>query len=102
MNNSYSAMRIFITLFFAMCLRIVPLSDTLAPLNPDWVLLVLIYWSLAIPESVGIAHAWFLGILVDVLLMLLCIFLCRKSAVFMIWNPSGQMPVIAGSCRCGF
>jgi rod shape-determining protein MreD len=68
MNNSYSAMRIFTTLFFAMCLRITPLSDTLAPLNPDWVLLVLIYWSLAIPESVGIAHAWFLGILVDVLL----------------------------------
>ena len=68
MNNSYSAMRIFITLLVAMCLRIAPLPEILAPLNPDWVLLVLIYWSLAIPERVGIAHAWCLGILVDVLL----------------------------------
>ncbi|MEY2666291.1 MAG: rod shape-determining protein MreD [Pseudomonadota bacterium] len=68
MNNSYSAMRIFITLLLAMCLRILPLPNTLAPLNPDWVLLALIYWSLAIPERVGIAHAWFFGILVDVLM----------------------------------
>ncbi len=68
MSNSYSVLRIFSTLLIAMCLRILPLSSAAAPFNPDWVLLVLIYWSLAIPERVGIAHAWVMGIFVDVLL----------------------------------
>lgn len=50
-----------------MCLRIVPWSGTLELLNPDWVLLTLIYWSLALPERVGIFHAWTYGLLTDVL-----------------------------------
>lgn len=68
MNNEYSSLRIFITLIIAMCLRIVPLPDNSALLNPDWVLLVLIYWSLAVPERVGISYAWIFGILTDVLM----------------------------------
>jgi rod shape-determining protein MreD len=51
-----------------MCLRIVPFPESLALFNPDWVLLVLIYWSLAIPERVGISYAWFFGIFTDVLM----------------------------------
>ncbi|MSR17468.1 MAG: rod shape-determining protein MreD [Methylococcaceae bacterium] len=68
MNNDNNCARIFVTFIIAMCLRIAPLPESLALLNPDWVLLVLIYWSLAIPERVGIGHAWILGILVDVLM----------------------------------
>jgi rod shape-determining protein MreD len=68
MNNDYCRTRIFVTLIIAMCLRIAPLPQSLALLNPDWVLLTLIYWSLAIPERVGISHAWFFGILTDVLM----------------------------------
>lgn len=64
MNN----LRIIATLIVAMCLRIMPLPQGIALLNPDWVLLVLIYWSLAIPERVGISYAWFFGILTDVLM----------------------------------
>ncbi len=51
----------------AMCLNILPLSNDIKALNPDWVLLVLIYWTLAVPERVGVFNAWVLGILVDVL-----------------------------------
>lgn len=68
MNNEYSNVRIFGTLIIAMCLRITPLPESLALLNPDWVLLVLIYWSMAIPERVGISYAWGFGILTDVLM----------------------------------
>jgi rod shape-determining protein MreD len=50
-----------------MCLRIVPLPGVMAAFNPDWVLLTLIYWSLAAPERVGIFHAWTFGLLADVL-----------------------------------
>lgn len=68
MNNDHSNLRIFMTLIFAMCLRIVPLPQSLAIFNPDWVLLVLIYWSLAMPERIGISYAWIFGILTDVLM----------------------------------
>lgn len=68
MNNELGSLRIFVTLIFAMGLRIAPLPPSLALLNPDWVLLVLIYWSLAMPEKVGISYAWIFGILTDVLM----------------------------------
>jgi rod shape-determining protein MreD len=51
----------------AMILRIAPLPEFAKGFNPDWVLLVLIYWSLAVPENVGIFNAWFVGLLTDVL-----------------------------------
>jgi rod shape-determining protein MreD len=67
MNNYYKFSRILATIIAAMYLRIAPWPDYLAYLNPDWVLLVLIYWTLAIPERFGIFHAWIFGLLTDVL-----------------------------------
>lgn len=66
--NNYCCVRVFVTLIIAMCLRIMPLPENVAFLNPDWVLLALIYWSLAIPERIGIGYAWTFGILTDVLM----------------------------------
>jgi len=67
-NNSYYGFgRIILTIVLAMGLRIAPLPGIIAAFNPDWVLLILIYWSLALPERVGIFHAWTFGLLTDVL-----------------------------------
>lgn len=67
MNNSYGFGRIIMTMIVAMCLKILPFPPALAVYNPDWVLLTLIYWSLSMPERVGIFHAWTFGLLTDVL-----------------------------------
>lgn len=67
MSNNYGFGRIVLTIVFAMGLKIAPLSAIFAVYNPDLVLLVLIYWSLAVPERVGIFHAWIFGLLTDVL-----------------------------------
>jgi rod shape-determining protein MreD len=67
MNSDSSGGRIILTIIMAMCLRIAPWPGFLSSINPDWVLLVLIYWSLAVPERVGIFHAWTVGLLTDVL-----------------------------------
>ncbi len=67
MNDSYGVVRIIMTIIFAMCLKIAPLPASFAVYNPDWVLLTLIYWSLAMPERVGIFNAWSFGLLTDVL-----------------------------------
>lgn len=50
-----------------MGLKILPLPDYLSRFNPDWVLLALIYWTLAMPEKIGVFTAWMVGVVVDVL-----------------------------------
>jgi rod shape-determining protein MreD len=67
MNKTCGLGRVILTIALAMCLRIAPLPGMVATLNPDWVLLALIYWTLALPERVGIFHAWTFGLLTDVL-----------------------------------
>lgn len=57
-----------VSLLAALVLTIAPLSAGLAWLRPDWLMLVLIYWLLAMPENVGIALCWMCGIVQDILL----------------------------------
>ena len=45
---------------------IMPLPETVQIYRPHWVALMLIYWSMAIPERVGLWFALFSGIMVDV------------------------------------
>jgi rod shape-determining protein MreD len=54
-------------MILAMSLRIVPFPHLVRVLNPDWVLLVMIYWTLALPYRKGIFTAWSIGLLTDVL-----------------------------------
>lgn len=66
-DSYYGCGRIIITIIMAMCFLITPWPGFLSQINPDWVLLVLIYWAIAVPERVGIFHAWTIGLLTDVL-----------------------------------
>ena len=63
---------IALTFVVAMVLAIVHLPDSvpveLGYLRPEWVVLVLIYWVIALPRRVGILVAWSVGLIVDVLL----------------------------------
>lgn len=56
---------IFLSLLGATWLRLFPWPDLLLPFNPDWVLLVILYWCLATPERFGLGLAWLTGLLVD-------------------------------------
>ncbi|MBI5042177.1 MAG: rod shape-determining protein MreD [Gammaproteobacteria bacterium] len=58
---------IYITLLLALLLVNLPLPDVLRILRPDWVLLVLLYWAMALPHRVGVGIAWLLGLFTDVL-----------------------------------
>lgn len=51
----------------ALILAIVPLPDALAPFRPDWVAVVLLYWSLIEPRRYGLLTAFWLGIVLDTL-----------------------------------
>jgi rod shape-determining protein MreD len=51
-----------------MILMIVPLPDSIRVFRPEWVLMTLLYWAMALPERVGIGFAWTVGLLMDVML----------------------------------
>jgi len=62
---------ITLTLFVAFVFSVLALPDFIPQvfgyLRPDWVLLVLVYWILALPGRVGIGWAWVTGLFVDVM-----------------------------------
>jgi len=58
---------IAISLIVAMLLSILPLPPTLHAFMPEWLLLTLIYWSMALPHRIGVGTAWVMGLLLDVL-----------------------------------
>ncbi|WP_298941799.1 rod shape-determining protein MreD [uncultured Psychromonas sp.] len=64
--NSYK----IIYLSFLVCLvaAIFPLPIMFNAFRPDWMLLVLSYWVMALPHRVNIGHAFILGLLLDLLL----------------------------------
>jgi rod shape-determining protein MreD len=65
--NPFGTLLYLMTVVWAMGLKIMPLSTVIQPWNPDWVLLVMIYWFLALPYRCGVFSAWMIGILTDVL-----------------------------------
>ncbi len=67
MNKSKALKSYFVSIFFAMGLNIFSFPVFFRDYNPDWVLLTLIYWVLAIPGKVGVFNAWGVGLIVDVL-----------------------------------
>ncbi len=57
---------IIATFLAALILTLIPLPGWLELLRPEWVMIVLIYWCLAIPERVGVIVGWVAGITLDV------------------------------------
>jgi rod shape-determining protein MreD len=59
---------IILTLLIALIATIMPLPLSVDAFRPDWVLVVLIYWCLALPSRVNVISAGFVGLVLDVLL----------------------------------
>ena len=59
---------IIITIAFAMLLMMLPMPDQLRPFRPEFVLMVLIYWVIALPRRVSVGFAWIVGVLMDALM----------------------------------
>lgn len=58
---------IILSLILGLTLMILPLPDWAQPYRPNWVALILIYWSMALPKRVGMWYAMITGLLVDTL-----------------------------------
>lgn len=56
---------IAMSFFAAVLLNIAPVPEWMQWARPEWVALVLIYWVIALPQRIGIAIAWLVGIMLD-------------------------------------
>jgi rod shape-determining protein MreD len=65
---AHNGIIIIFILLIALIASITPLPLGIDAFRPDWVLVVLIYWCLALPTKVNVISAWFMGLLLDVLL----------------------------------
>ena len=57
---------IIISFVLALMLTVVPLPDWGEEIRPHWVMLVLVYWSMALPQRVSVGVGWSMGLLLDV------------------------------------
>jgi rod shape-determining protein MreD len=71
MNPTRGGWLILVTLIVAMVLSVAQLppdtADWLTWLRPNWLVLVMFYWVMAVPHRVGLIAAWTFGLFVDVL-----------------------------------
>lgn len=58
-------MVIFSSFLIALLMSILPLPNLVNLLWPQWLVLVVIYWVLALPHRVNLGIAWLLGLLLD-------------------------------------
>ncbi|KPM75818.1 MULTISPECIES: rod shape-determining protein MreD [unclassified Pseudoalteromonas] len=100
--NSRHFLLIAISIFFALVMALMPLPISFEPYRPDWVLMVLMYWSLAVPHRLNIGTAWVVGLLIDLasgsplgvnsLTYSVCIFITasnfQKIRNFSLWQQS--------------
>jgi len=59
---------ISLTIIIALVLQIMPLPIQADLYRPDWVLIVLAYWSMALPNRVNVGVAFLTGLALDILL----------------------------------
>ncbi len=89
-----------VTFVVAIILELIPLPGFLLWIEPEWVILTLIYWSLVLPDKVGLSVAFLLGLVMDllmgtllgqhalayVIITCLCIRFCTRIRFLPLWQ----------------
>ncbi|MGD8559102.1 MAG: rod shape-determining protein MreD [Gammaproteobacteria bacterium] len=57
---------ILISFVVALTLMMMPLPEWAEPARPQWLLMAVIYWCIALPNRVGVIVAWIMGLVLDV------------------------------------
>ena len=101
---------ILLTFLAAYVLAVLPLPQWLLWGRPEWVALVLVYWTIALPTRVGIATGLCLGLGLDILegavlgqnafalvvVALLALVLYQRLRVYSLWQQAGVVFVLVG------
>jgi len=101
---------ILLTFLAAFVLAVLPLPLWLQWGRPEWVVLTLIYWCIALPQRVGIATGLVMGVGMDVLegailgqnafamvvVALLSLILYQRLRVYSLWQQAGVVFILVG------
>ena len=91
---------ILLSFIIAFILSMVPLPQILQTVRPEFVIIVLIYWAIAVPNRIGVGIGWIAGLIYDVsidallgqhaltfaLIAYLAIKLHQRIRVFPVWQ----------------
>lgn len=102
MTTRHTLLVIHLSFLTAVILSMLPLPSWARLCNPEWVILVLLYWVIALPYRVSVGTAWVLGLIIDtiqntllgehalgmVLIAYLAIRLHRQLRMFPVWQQS--------------
>lgn len=67
MANQTNRSFIYICIGIGIVLQIIPMPPPIDLYRPDWLLLILIYWAMALPNRVSVGIAGLSGIIIDLL-----------------------------------
>lgn len=65
--NAHTYYVLFGSFVVAFILTVIPIPVWAEPYRPEWVLLLIIYWSMSTPQMISVGSAWGIGLIVDVL-----------------------------------
>ena len=100
---------ITLSIVIALVLQIMPMPAIADLYRPDWELLVLSYWALALPNRINVGAAFFTGLILDILLgtsigvhsfaMSLCIYVLatnyKRLRNYSVWQQSIIIGIMA-------
>jgi rod shape-determining protein MreD len=101
---------IYTSFAIAFLLAVVPMPHWLLFARPEWVVMILIYWVIALPHRVGVGTAFIVGILLDglrgeiigqnalalVLVSYICLTLYQRMRNFSLWQQAALVFVLVG------
>lgn len=67
LKASQNILVILASFLIALLMLVMPMPSWIEYYRPEWVVLAVIYWSMALPHRFGLVGAWTLGLFVDVL-----------------------------------
>lgn len=59
-------MPVIITFLVGLVLTMMPLPEAVDPFRPDWLAMLVIYWTMQLPRTWSVGTAWVVGIFLDV------------------------------------
>jgi rod shape-determining protein MreD len=110
-NNLWIA---FVTLLMAFMLSAFPLPEWVQWGWPEWVLIVFLYWSIALPHRFGLGWAFVLGVLLDLLqgyhlgvnalamvvVTFVAILMYRRLRMYRIWQQAIMICILVAVNQC--
>lgn len=103
--STISFKSVFLSLFLALLLQILPWSGNLLIIRPEFILITVLYWILRAPHLCNIGTAWFAGLIMDlisgglfgqfalayVLTAYFAVTYQRRLVLFNVWQQAGYV-----------